>query len=99
MKTSIILFLNKMDLFRDKILNSDRHLRLFFEFPQYTGPDRDVDAACRFIQDLFLERNLKKSKIVYPHFTTATDTSNIKVVFNVVLQTIIHDSLEAANLL
>ena len=30
-----ILFLNKADLFRDKIMNSDRHLRLYFS--QYTG--------------------------------------------------------------
>lgn len=30
-----ILFLNKVDLFKEKVLNSDRHLRLFF--PQYTG--------------------------------------------------------------
>ena len=128
---SQILFLNKVDLFREKILNSDRHLRLFF--PQYTGewemfcsetqssfthisppshththtppphtplgPDREVDIAARFIQGEFLERNLTKSKIIYPHFTTATDTSNIKVVMKVVLDTIIRENLEAANLL
>jgi hypothetical protein len=41
-KTSMILFLNKADLFRDKITNSDRHLRLYFT--QYTGlsPSRTV---------------------------------------------------------
>ena len=43
------------------------------------GPDRDVDAAARFIQSEFMERNLNKTKMIYPHFTTATDTSNIKV--------------------
>ena len=96
-KTSMILFLNKVDLFREKIQNSDRHLRLFF--PQYTGPDREVDIAARFIQSEFLERNLTKTKIIYPHFTTATDTSNIKVVMKVVLDTIIRENLEAANLL
>ena len=32
---SQILFLNKVDLFRDKIMNSDRHLRLYF--PTYSG--------------------------------------------------------------
>ena len=46
-----------------------------------------------------MDRNLNKSKIIYPHFTTATDTSNIKVVFGVVLDTIIRENLEAANLL
>lgn len=44
-----------------------------------SGPDRDADAAGTFIKTEFLERNLNKSKIVFPHFTTATDTSNIKV--------------------
>ena len=96
-RTSIALFLNKVDLFRDKIQNSDHHLRLYF--PQYTGPDRDVDSAAHFIQTEFKERNLNKSKIIFPHFTTATDTSNIKVVFKVVLETIINENLEAANLL
>lgn len=96
-KTSMILFLNKVDLFRDKILHSDRHLRIYFS--QYTGPDRDVDAAARFIQTEFMNRNLNKSKMIYPHFTTATDTSNIKVVMKVVLDTIIRENLEAANLL
>jgi hypothetical protein len=43
------------------------------------GPDRDVDSAARFIQTEFMDRNLNKSKMIYPHFTTATDTSNIKV--------------------
>ncbi len=110
-----ILFLNKVDLFRDKILMSDRHLRLYFA--QYTGiisisyyksvwcplspttppcyssspsphppgPDRDVDSAARFIQSEFMERNLNKQKMIYPHFTTATDTSNIKVQYSLVL--------------
>lgn len=63
------------------------------------GPDRDVEAASRFIQSEFMERNLNKGKIIYPHFTTATDTTNIKVVFGVVLDTIIRENLEAANLL
>ena len=46
-----------------------------------------------------MDRNLNKSKIIYPHFTTATDTSNVKVVMKVVLDTIIRENLEAANLL
>lgn len=96
-KTSMILFLNKVDLFQEKVSSTDRHLRLFF--PKYDGPEHDVEAAARFIQELFMERNQNKSKIVYPHFTTATDTNNIRVVFKVVLDTIIRENLEAANLL
>ena len=97
LETDIILFLNKLDLFRDKIQNSDRHLRL--HFPQYTGPDRDVDSAAHFIRNEFIECNLNKSKIMYAHFTTATDTSNIKFVFQDVLETILMHSLDVRFLL
>ena len=95
-RTSMILFLNKMDLFSEKIEKSDRHLRLFF--PRYTGPDNNVPAAQDFVEKEFLARNMKKGKIVFPHFTTATDSGNIRVVFKVVLETIIRENLERANL-
>ena len=102
-----------MDLFTDKITTSERHLRLYF--PKYigrycvtlycmcmiyiTGDDRDADSAAKFIQEQFQARNMNKDKLIYPHFTTATDTSNIQVVFKVVLETIIRENLQAANLL
>ena len=95
-RTSMILFLNKMDLFTEKIKQSDRHLRLYF--PQYTGPDNNVETAKKFVEEQFLARNTKKGKIVFPHFTTATDSGNIRVVFKVVLETIIRENLERANL-
>lgn len=34
-EASFVLFLNKFDLFREKILYSQRHLRLYF--PDYNG--------------------------------------------------------------
>lgn len=34
-EASFVLFLNKLDLFREKIMSSNRHLRNFF--PDYTG--------------------------------------------------------------
>ena len=83
-KSSIILFLNKFDLFTEKINNTNHHLRLYF--PHYNGPDHDVSAAKEFIESQFLSHNPVKGKLIYPHFTTATDTSNIKVVFKVVLE-------------
>ena len=93
--SSIVLFLNKLDLFTEKVNNTNHHLQLFF--PQYTGPDHDVLAAKEFIKDQFLACNMKE-RIVYPHFTTATDTSNVKVVFQVMLDTIMQKSLEGLNL-
>ena len=96
-EASIILFLNKIDLFTEKINNTTQHLRHFF--PQYTGPDHNVPAAQEFIRDQFLGCNLRKDRLVYPHYTTATDTNNIKIVFKVVLETITHNELEDANLM
>ena len=95
-QSSIILFLNKLDLFAEKINNTNRHLRLFFQ--EYTGPDHDVPAAQKFIKDQFLARNMKKGKIIYPHFTIATDTSNVKVVFKIALDTVIQQSFKGANM-
>ena len=90
--SSIVLFLNKHDLFTEKITNTNHHLRLYF--PHYNGPDHDVPAAKEFIKNQFLMRNIK-GRNVYPHFTTATDTSNIKMVFKVVLDTIIQKSFKS----
>ncbi|CAE1267425.1 GNA [Acanthosepion pharaonis] len=59
-------------LFKDKILHSQRHLCQFF--PSYPGKKYDVDTAARFIQHLFQLQNNNPTKVIYPHFTTATDT-------------------------
>lgn len=96
-KSSVILFLNKVDLFQDKIRFSGRHLKYFF--PDYNGPIKDVDSAARYIQRLFQEQSLLPGKVIYPHFTTATDTSNIQVVFGVVMDSILRENLRATSVL
>ncbi|XP_028978088.2 guanine nucleotide binding protein (G protein) alpha v1 [Esox lucius] len=95
--TSMILFMNKIDLFQEKILHSGRHLRLYL--PQFKGADCDVDTAARYIAGVFVSLNATPSKLIYHHFTTATDTSNIQVVFQVVMDTIVKENLEAVSLL
>eukprot|EP00118_Oscarella_pearsei_P000611 m.5375 g.5375 ORF g.5375 m.5375 type:complete len:361 (+) comp13013_c0_seq1:132-1214(+) len=97
MKTSVVLFLNKVDLFREKILHTDRQLRCYLQ--AFQGPDYDVDAAARFIQREFQARNHNPNKAVFCHFTTATDTSNIEIVFKAVLETIVRENLQAAHLM
>ncbi|XP_034400291.1 guanine nucleotide binding protein (G protein) alpha v1 isoform X3 [Cyclopterus lumpus] len=79
--TSMILFMNKIDLFQDKVLHSGRHLRLYL--PKFKGADCDVDSSARFIVATFVSLNASPNKLIYHHFTTATDTSNIQVVFQV----------------
>lgn len=79
-KSSVILFLNKKDLLEDKIMNS--HLEDYF--PDYTGPKCDYMQAREFIAKMFINSNPERSADIYPHFTCATDTENIKFVFDVV---------------
>lgn len=95
--TSMILFLNKLDLFREKILYSGRHLRYYLA--DYKGPDLNVDRAALYVQHAFQGLNRNSTKVIYPHFTTATDTSNVQVVFQVVMDTIIRENLERLTLL
>nr|XP_020476612.1 guanine nucleotide-binding protein G(o) subunit alpha-like isoform X2 [Monopterus albus] len=94
---SLILFMNKTDLFRQKILHSGRHLR--FYLPSYKGADVDVDAAAHHIAAMFSVCNRNPDKPVYHHFTTATDTANIQVVFHMVMDQIIKQNLAAIQLL
>lgn len=91
---STVLFLNKLDLFRDKILYSERHLRHYV--PDYKGPDYDVDSGALFIQHRFQRENRDPGKAVYPHFTTATDTSNVQAVFQAAVDAVVRGNLETA---
>lgn len=65
----------------------------------FVGQDYDVDHGAHFIQGLFLRQVKIPGKVVYPHFTTATDTSNIQVVFQVVMDTIVKENLQTAQLM
>eukprot|EP00002_Diphylleia_rotans_P036018 TRINITY_DN78_c0_g1_i1.p1 TRINITY_DN78_c0_g1~~TRINITY_DN78_c0_g1_i1.p1 ORF type:complete len:352 (-),score=102.98 TRINITY_DN78_c0_g1_i1:352-1407(-) len=86
--TSMILFLNKTDLFREKIQKTD----LTVCFPSYKG-GCDYDKATEFIKQRFEELNKTDTKQVYTHFTCATDTNNIKFVFNAVKDIILQNNL------
>ncbi len=72
-----ILFLNKVDLFEDKLLNGGKSLRPYF--PDFDGPDT-VQDSLKFLEDKFLSLT-ESDKHVYVHLTTATDTDNVSRVF------------------
>jgi len=93
-KTSMILMLNKRDLFATKI----KKVALSVCFKEYTGPN-DYESGCEYIKNQFLFRQKDKSKPVYTHFTCATDTSNMRVVFNAVKDIVIRRSLQEGGLL
>ncbi|XP_042365526.1 guanine nucleotide-binding protein G(q) subunit alpha-like [Plectropomus leopardus] len=93
-ESSVILFLNKIDLLEEKIM----HSHLVDYFPEYDGPQRDVKAGKQFILDMFVSLNPNEKKIIYSHFTCATDTDNIRFVFSAVKDHILHTNLEVYNL-
>jgi GTPase SAR1 family protein len=89
-ETAMILFLNKIDLFAEKI-KKGIPLSLF---PDYKD-GQNVEAAQEFIKKKFLEKNKSaKTKAVYPHITCATDTENVKRVFNAVKDVLLQGSLK-----
>ncbi|KAL7833314.1 hypothetical protein SRHO_G00303320 [Serrasalmus rhombeus] len=92
--TSIILFLNKKDLFEEKITLSP----LSICFPEYSGANK-YDEAASYIQTKFEDLNKKKdTKEIYTHFTCATDTKNVQFVFDAVTDVIIKNNLKDCGL-
>ncbi|ODV70468.1 guanine nucleotide binding protein, alpha subunit [Hyphopichia burtonii NRRL Y-1933] len=92
-RTSIVLFLNKIDVFADKLPYSP--LENFF--PDYNGGD-NINKAAKYILWRFTQVN-RSGLNIYPHVTQATDTSNIQLVFAAVKETILENSLRDSGLL
>ncbi|KAL7854566.1 hypothetical protein SRHO_G00167560 [Serrasalmus rhombeus] len=92
--SSVILFLNKKDLLEEKIMYS----HLVDYFPEFDGPQRDAQAGREFILKMFVDLNPDSDKIIYSHFTCATDTENIRFVFAAVKDTILQLNLKEYNL-
>jgi len=93
---SIILFLNKQDILREKVEQGKKIEDYFPEFASYRPPQDisdkrepgDSDTYIRakfFFRDQFLRLSQKSHDgrhYCYPHFTTAVDTENIRRVFD-----------------
>ncbi|THH31576.1 hypothetical protein EUX98_g2608 [Antrodiella citrinella] len=77
--TSIILFLNKNDLFERKIEHSD----IKNYFPDYDGEAADARAGRDYFKKRFArlaQKANQKEREIYIHTTTATDTGMLRVV-------------------
>jgi GTPase SAR1 family protein len=95
-KTEFILFLNKKDLFIEKIKVFDITDSPCEELRSFDGDCRSFDETTAFLTKLFTDCNRKKQ--MYAHVTCATDSDNVKFVFDSVKDIIIQKSLEAAGL-
>eukprot|EP01126_Amoeba_proteus_P037636 TRINITY_DN3894_c0_g2_i2.p1 TRINITY_DN3894_c0_g2~~TRINITY_DN3894_c0_g2_i2.p1 ORF type:complete len:355 (-),score=47.74 TRINITY_DN3894_c0_g2_i2:76-1140(-) len=94
-KAGVILFLNKCDIFKLK-LKEGKSIKVAFS--GYKG-DNSYDDALKFIQDRFMDITdpvTNKPKLIYPHVTCATDTDNVKHVFNDVKDYLISSSMNTS---
>jgi GTPase SAR1 family protein len=94
--TSMILFLNKCDMFRDKIVKYplNETCPVFRDSPLINTYDDGVAA----IENAFLSKSRDPNKQIYVHTTCATATGNVHAVFDAVKDIIIRKSLGEAGL-
>jgi len=99
-KTSVILFLNKKDLFAQR-LSAGREITLCPAFKSYGGPSADIEATTDYIKGEFVAKNANNASesSVFTHLTCATDERNVEKVFNDVQHIIIENSLMSAGLM
>ena len=91
LRSSILLFLNKKDVFDEKIVYSP----IENCFPEYDKQDvMNIESPEIFIQSQFRKKNKTHSQI-YCHYTNAKDTKNVKVMFDVIVDKINVDAMKS----
>ncbi|KAH9170056.1 G-protein alpha subunit [Lactarius sanguifluus] len=93
LRTSIMLFLNGIEEFKVKLSK----VPLQNYFPEYTGGN-DVNKGAKYILWRFMQANRARLN-VYPHITDVSDTSNIRLVFVIVKETILQNALKDSGIL
>jgi GTPase SAR1 family protein len=88
-QTGVILFLNKDDLFRDKLPKSP----LSKLFSEYLGGD-DYESALKFIESKYKEA-FGSADVLYTWVTCAIDTQNVERVFFSIRDTVFRRSLQS----
>ncbi len=79
-KTPIMLFLNKKDIFEEKIQFSD--IGKVPHFSDYGGPPNDFDYGVLYFIQKFEEQLESEFNDNFIHVTNATDTNNMEFVLN-----------------
>ncbi len=93
----MILFLNKRDLFEQK-LEAHPLADWFPEFAAVGSPS--YEAAVGWIKEQFEVRNQDPAtRSIYTHVTCATDTNNVQIVFAAVKDIILRRNLDKVGLL
>lgn len=99
-KTSFILFLNKEDLFIEKIKSVDITDSKCKELQAFDGDCRSYEETSEFMKQLFLSKQKidlddnANSKKVHAHFTCATDRKLVTKLFNDVKTIIVQGAMD-----
>jgi len=91
--TSMILFLNKKDLFAEKI----KCASIKTAFPEYNGA-QTYDDSVEYIKKKFDSLNANPKKTIFVHQTCATDTNQVQMILDSVISMIIQANLHKSGL-
>lgn len=91
-RSALILFLNKIDLFRTKVktIPITRH-----GFTDFQGDTTNWKETSKYFMDKFNALNRNPNREVYGHLTNATDTTLLKVTMASVQDMIIQNNLKS----
>ena len=97
----VILFLNKFDIFRDKIAYQSKdpsqcEPALWGDYAGGSGSDEAAERAALYFEDKFQAANFNEERSVYVYRTTATDTDLVHKVFDVCKEIILKQNLRGS---
>jgi GTPase SAR1 family protein len=95
---TIIIFMNKIDLFKEKI----KKVSFSTYFPEYEGKDHDADEVIKYMQKRFTEaagKNGQFDRKLYFQITCAIDNKAAKKIFDAVKETVITEHLRNNSLI
>lgn len=91
---SIILFFNKYDLLCQKVKKIPITEHIHVKGIRFEGSPHHLKDVEKFLTEMFDSVRTDRRQELYRHFTTATDTNNIKFVFKAVRDTILHRHID-----
>lgn len=92
--TPFILFLNKTDIFEEKVKRTP--IRKFF--PDYQGKLGDVEAGIKYFENMFLSLN-RSNKPIYVKRTCATDPQTMRFILSAVTDLVIQQNLQKSGII